>query len=259
MRFRSIILVCTLVLLNAARLHAADLNIAAAISLKNALEQAKPDLERAAGGKITFNYGASGTLAAQIRQGMPIDLFVSADQSTMKGLVDAKLVDEKSTAVLVGNELVLIVPKTPREGVTIHGFSDLLGPAVQHVAIGEPKVVPAGAYAVAALKYLKVYDGLATGNKLVQGENVAQVLAYVQRGEADAGLVFRTDALASKATQIIATTPVESHPPIVYMIGIPRGSKNQDIAESMKNVMLAEKVQGIFAGFGFVPTTKVGP
>src|SRR5580704_8344851 len=124
---------------------AADFNVAAAISLKGALEQAKPELERVAGGKISFNYGASGTLAAQIRQGMPVDLFISADKATMNGLVDAKLVDAKTVALLAGNQLVLVIPNTPRSGVVIHGFGDLLLPSIQHIAIGEPKTVPAGA------------------------------------------------------------------------------------------------------------------
>jgi molybdate transport system substrate-binding protein len=257
MKFKSTIFTCLFLALQTALLHAADLNIAAAISLKNALEQARPELEHAAGGKITFNYGASGTLAAQIRQGMPIDLFISADRATMKGLIDAKLIDQKNASVLVGNELVLIIPAAPRDGVVIHGFSDLLGPAVQHVAIGEPKVVPAGAYAVATLKYLKVYDGLTAGNKLVKGENVGQVLAFVQRGEVDAGLVYRTDAIASKTTQCVATAPAESHPPIVYMVGIPAESKNSVSADAVKKALLDEKVQSILATFGFVPAKDI--
>ncbi len=242
---------CLLLLLMLCPVAVGEVTISAAISLKAALEKAQPELVKAAGEKIELNFGASGTLAGQIRQGAPVDLFISADRANVTKLVEAKQTRPDTVQVIAENELVLIVPAKPRDGVKITSFADLTRPEVLRIAVGEPKVVPAGVYALQTLKALKLLEPLEKSGKLVTTENVAQVLAYVDRGEVDAGIAYRTDALAAKHVQIIATAPAEMHQPVEYVSVIPKDAPHPELALKLQKAILSEAVQKIFADLGF--------
>jgi len=228
----------------------ADVTISAAISLKPALEKAQPLLEQAAGEKISFNFGASGTLAGQIQQGAPVDLFIAADRPTVQKLLDAKTVDPASVKAIAGNELVLVISRlssAPKPA----GFADLL--KLNKLAIGDPQVVPAGAYAKETLTALKLYDPLNNAGKLVTAENVAQVVTFVQRGDVDAGIVYATDAQAATSVEVVAAADPASHSPIEYVSALVAASTHRDAAAKAQLALTSDKVQAILHDFGFTP------
>ncbi len=206
-----------------------DLTISAAASLKDALtdlqhtyEKKHPDVN------LHFNFGASGTLQQQISQGAPVDLFFSAAQDKFEALVKDGSIEKKDGTDLVGNDLVLIVPKGSDSG--IKSFSDLTNNSVKKVSIGTPEAVPAGQYALESFKNMKVWREVKP--KLVYAKDVRQVLSYVETGNVDAGVVYRTDALVSKKVKIAASADPESHSPIVYPLGVIKDSKHK--AEAQK-------------------------
>ena len=228
----------------------ADVTISAAISLKAALEKAQPLLEQAAGEKVSFNFGASGTLAAQIQQGAPVDLFIAADRPTVQKLLDAKAVDPASVKSIAGNELVLVNSRLS-SALKPAAFSDLL--KLSKLAIGDPKVVPAGAYAKETLTALKLYDPLNNAGKLVTAENVAQVLTFVQRGDVDAGIVYATDAQAATGIDTVATADPASHSPIEYVSALVANTTHHAAAAKAQQAFSNDKVQSILHDFGFTP------
>ncbi len=233
----------------------ADLNISAAISLKPALEEAKPLLEKATGQTLSFNYGASGTLAGQIHQGAPVTLFLSADRPTAEKLVAQGDAAKASLTVFAQGQMVLITPAAKPAHVT--GFADLTKPAVKKIAIGEPKVVPAGAYARETLVSLHLWDALNAGDKLVTAENVAQALAFVARGEADAGLVYATDAKATDKVKVIAVAPGDSHAAIEYVAAIPTDAPDKAAAATLIASLCSSDVRKVFEAKGFAaPATQ---
>jgi len=154
---------------------------------------------------VTFNFDSSGKLAAQIKQGAPVDAFVSADDQQMDKL--AGKVNAGSRRVIVDNSLVLIAPadeKNPPKS-----FADLAVDHGKKIAIGEPKTVPAGRYAMQTLKSLKL-DQVVTA-RLVFGESVREVLTYVQQNEVYAGIVYATDAIQAgdKVKVVAVADPVD--------------------------------------------------
>jgi molybdate transport system substrate-binding protein len=242
----------------------ADVSVSAAVSLKGVLEQMQPELEKAAGEKIVFNFGASGTLAGQIKQGAPVDLFISADRVNADTLVKEKLADAASEAVVAKNALVLAVPATKGVATSalVSGFADLKKDAVKKVAVGEPRVVPAGEYAKETLTKLGLWDDLEKAGKLVMGANVAAVLTYVKRGEVDAGLVYKTDAMeAGDAVKVVATADEKTHAPIEYVGVIVAASGKKDAAAAIQKQLVSDAAQKALEDAGFVraaepPTTQ---
>lgn len=227
--------------------RAEDLTISAAISLKASLDKAKPELEKVAGGKINYNFDSSGKLSAQIASGAPVDIFLSADQQNVDKLQKSGHTLAGTEKVFVYNELVLV---TPLESSVIKKISDLGTDALKKLAIGEPKSVPAGKYAQQTLTTLKLYDSLKAANKIVLGGNVSEVRTYVERGEVDAGFVYRSDAQGSKKLNIVAAAPDGSHEPIIYKMAVIKDSKSIETAKKVQAKLLAPEIQAIFVSFG---------
>jgi molybdate transport system substrate-binding protein len=224
----------------------AEVVVSAAISLKSVLEAAQPELEKVAGEKVTFNFGASGTLAGQIVQGAPVDLFISADRATVERLLSAHAAAAESVKVIAGNVLVLVAPKRSAAPAKV---ADL--PEVKRVAVGEPKVVPAGVYAKEALVALKLWEPLEKAGKLVTCENVAQVVTLVDRGEVEAGFVYRTDALAAKNVRVVAEVDPALHGKIEYVSAVVTASKKAEAVGKVQAALLGERVRGILKDKGF--------
>lgn len=196
--------------------------VAAAISLKAPLEDAAQRFTAASPGEpITFTFGSSGQLAAQIEQGAPVDLFVSASPVDMERAVAARRIDGVTRVAIAGNRLVVVVPKGTEPPADLPG---LAASRFARVAIGNAKTVPAGRYAREAL----VSSGLleAIEKRFVYGENVRQVVDLVARGEADAGIVYATDvALGGDAVAPAFEIPERLHSPIVYEGAVVVGAK----------------------------------
>lgn len=217
------ILVVTLCLLFSlpAAPRAGEVNLSAAASLKDALnELAASFIAEHPGVTLIKNYGGSGALAQQIANGAPADLFISANPKWMDHLKDKGLVVQETIAPFAYNTLVFAGPSGKAAALP-----DLL--KLERIAIGSPKSVPAGDYALTALEKA----GLATAlkAKLVMAKDVRECLMYAERGEVDGAFVYRTDALLAGTVAILFTVPPQLYPPVTYPVALTlSGAGNAD-------------------------------
>jgi len=228
-----------------------DITVCAAASLKEALEEIKPDFEQSNNIRLTLNLASSGTLQKQIEEGAPADLFISAGKKQMDVLEDKNLIDTVSRKELFKNKLVLIVSKEFQD--RIKTAADLIN-ADMKISIGEPKTVPAGQYAKESLAHMDLWDKL--GNKMVFAKDVKQVLAYVEKGEVAAGIVYASDTTNIKDSVVVQTFGESSHSPIVYPIAIVSSSKDKDSAKVFINYLLSEEAKQVFEKYGYSTVAK---
>lgn len=222
--------------------------VSAAASLREVLQAVEPAYEAAHPGvDVRVNLGGSGALRRQVEQGAPVDVFISASAEPMDALVAAGLMDGRSRRVLAGNRLVLIVPSTG--GAEIDGLSDLARPEVRRVAVGAPASVPAGAYADQALRAAGVAE--AVRGKAVLAQDVRQVLAFVASGNADAGIVYRTDAAATPRVRIAAEIHPSLHARIAYPVAVASRSDVPEAARAFVAYLLGPTGRGALAQRGF--------
>jgi len=226
-----------------------EILVSAAVSLKNAFEEIGPMYEKRTGAKVRFNLGASGLLQRQIETGAPVDVFASAGEKQMDALQSRGLILADTRRVFARNALVLDV--APQSKLSIRSFADLGRREVTRIALGNPKTVPAGQYAREALTNLKLWDKLQP--RFVLAENVRQVLDYVVRGEADAGIVYASDVSAARGQAAIAAyAPKGSHSPIVYPIGIVKDTRQRSNAQRFIDLMLSAEGQAVLKKYGFL-------
>ncbi len=225
----------------------APITISAAISLKDALDEIGRAYEDShSGARVTFNYGGSGTLQHQIEQGAPVDIFFPAAEKQMDALESEGLILAGTRRDVATNVLVLIAPTDsglPKD------FQDLARPEIKVVALGEPATVPAGLYAQETLDHLGLLAAVKT--KAVYAKDVRQVLTYVETGNADAGIVYQTDARISSQVRVVATAPADSHEPIVYPVAIIKGSRNIPSAQAFLDYIAGPEARAIFVKHGF--------
>ncbi|AWN34830.1 molybdate ABC transporter substrate-binding protein [Methylobacterium radiodurans] len=208
---------------------AEPVTVFAAASLKNALDDIAGAYAREGKPAPRVSYAASNTLAKQIEQGAPADLFFSADLDWMDYLAKQNLIRPDTRVSLLANSIVLIAPKDARTEVRMGPGLDLaaaLGSG--RLAMGNVEAVPAGKYGKAALEKLGAWAGVK--DRVAQAESVRAALLLVSRGEAPLGIVYATDAAADANVRIVATFPADSHPPIVYPVAITKDSANPDAA-----------------------------
>ena len=221
----------------------------AAASLKNALDEVSAAWTAAAGKEAAIAYAGSAALARQIEAGAPADIFIPADRDWMDYLRARNLIVPGSEVKLLGNRLVLIVPADDGVAVEIaQGFdlAGLLGGG--KLAMGDVKAVPAGKYGKAALENLGVWAAVETN--VAQAENVRAALKLVATGEAAAGIVYETDALAEPKVKLAGVFPASSHPEIVYPAALTVVSQNPDAAAFLAFLQSAT-AREIFARHGF--------
>jgi molybdate transport system substrate-binding protein len=194
--------------------------------------------------KFFKNYGASGALAKQIENGAPADIFISANTEWMDYLKSKKLIDDQSIGTFAYNELVFV----GKPGLNVRSMRDLV--KLGKIAIGSPKSVPAGEYAMAALKKAGVDKELE--QKLVMAKDVRACLMYAERGEVDGSFVYKTDALqAAKNVKILFTVPQELYPRVTYPLGLTvNGTKNEAAAAFFRFLNSAE-TKSVLAQHGF--------
>lgn len=223
-----------------------SLNVSAAASLKNVMQEIQSTYTQKPHTKLTYNFASSGSLQQQIEQGAPVDIFISAGQKQMNALEKKGLLLAGTRKGLLGNEVVLIASQNAPK---ISGFADLKGNQVKQVAIADPKSVPAGQYGQEVLTTLKLFDTLRP--KLVFAKDVRQVLSYVETGNADAGIVYTTDAKTSHKVKVVATAPKGSHAPIVYPVAVLKESKNPDAAKEFLKFLSGDQARTKFQQAGF--------
>ena len=224
-----------------------ELTVSAAASLREALEETgqrymdeHPDV------KIVYNFGGSGSLQQQISQGAPVDLFISAAEDKYNQLLSKKLINQKHSVKLLGNELVLIALKENKE---VNSLENLIHPDIKRIALGTPESVPAGQYAKQALLSAGLWEQLKL--KIINTKDVRQVLSYVETGNVDAGIVYKTDALTSDKIHMTPISGPNVHDPIIYPAGVVAASKNPEEAISFFNFLSEKEAMAIFKKYGF--------
>jgi molybdate transport system substrate-binding protein len=217
-----------------------------AASLTDSLKEIGAAYEKSTGEVVRFNFAASSTLAEQIKAGAPADLFFSADEAKMDNLDKAKLIDPTTRKDLLGNTLVVI---TPEHGIKISEPTDLTKAAIKHLSIGDPKAVPAGVYAKVWLEKHKLWE--AVQPKIVPAENVRAALAVVVSGNAEAGIVYKTDAAIAKKIWIAFEIAADDGPKIVYPVALVSDSRHQPAARKFLAHLAGEEAAKSFTKFGF--------
>jgi len=225
------------------------LTVSAAASLADVLKPLTDQFTQETSIPVHLNFASSGTLEKQIEAGASADLFFSASENYTNQLIDKGLADKKWVKPLVSNKLVLIVPKDRDD---IHSIDDLA--AAKVIAIGTPELVPAGEYAKEALTSLHLWGALEA--KMVYGKDVRQVLSYVETGNADAGLVYLSDAETSTKVKTVQVLPDASHQPILYPCAIIKNSDHQNEAEKLFHYLQSKAAMQLFKKYGFEPLVK---
>lgn len=226
---------------------AQELLVFAAASLKDGLDAAIVAYPGDAA--IVASYASSSTLARQIEQGAPADLFISANPQWMDHLEELGLIRDGTRADLLGNGLVLIAPAGSDLMLVVAPGFDLAGALGDgHLAMGDPDHVPAGIYGKAALESLGVWNAVAS--RVARADNVRAALALVARDEAPLGIVYSSDAVADPSVRVVDAFPEDSHPPIVYPIAVIAGSEHP-AAAGLIDFLRSAAAAPAFERFGF--------
>lgn len=226
-----------------------QLTVSAAASLKDALGEITPLYSKAQSNiALRNNFGSSGDLQQQIINGAPVDIFISAAAKQMDELQKKDLIIADTRRDLLSNRLVLIVPADKDDAKEL---KDLTSASIARIAIGDPRSVPAGQYAEQVLTKLELLQDVQS--KFVLVNNVRQVLQFVESGNAQAGIVYATDAKTSTKVKVVQVIDDKLHKPIVYPIAVLQKSANPTSAKSYLEFLSSEPAKTIFEKHGFSP------
>ena len=249
MKVFAVALAMSILLADGAR--AQEVTLSVAISLKEVTEDlGRTFMASHSGVTLRYNFGASGDLQKQIEAGAPVDVFLSAAQRQMDDLEKQKLIVASTRRAFARN--VLVVVKPADSSVDLSKVNDLLESRVVHIAIGNPKTVPAGQYAEESLRALGLWDRVQP--KLVFAENVRQVLDYVARGEVEVGFVYATDAAPrAQGVKEAFRAPDDSYRPVVYPGAVMAASKQPALAQAFLDLLASPQGRAVLSRFGFHP------
>jgi len=237
----------------ATQAQAADkVTVFAAASLTNAMQDIAAQYQKEKGVQVVSSFASSSTLARQIEQGAPADLFISADQQWMDYSISKQQIVENTRYTLLGNELVLVAAKASKiDKVEIDDktqWTKLLGDS--RLAVGDPDHVPAGIYAKEALQKLGAWSTLEP--KLARASDVRGALALVEREEAPLGIVYGSDAIASKKVKVVGIFPASSHKPVEYPMAIVKDHEKPEV-RAFYDYLKTPAASAIFKQYGFAP------
>ncbi|MFG0285981.1 MAG: molybdate ABC transporter substrate-binding protein [Phycisphaerales bacterium JB039] len=222
--------------------------IFSAASAAPAMARLADRIEAAEGVRIVVSASGSSALGAQLIQGAPADLFLSASPDWTDAVADAGLVARSQA--LLSNQLVLVAPAgNPAE---LAGLHDLLHPQVKRVALAG-EAVPAGVYAGQALGALGLLEDLETSGRIVRGSDVRAALAYAERAEVEAAIVYVTDARASPSVEIVCAIDPALHDPILYPLALLAGPDRHPGAGRVYEALLSPGSVRVFLDAGFLP------
>jgi molybdate transport system substrate-binding protein len=245
---RVLLVLCLLLAPLAVR--AQELTVLAAASLTDAMKDVSARWAEAEHPPLSMSFGASSTLARQIEQGAPANIFASADEKWMDYLADKQLIVPDTRKNLLGNDLVLIVSADKPQYVNIGPGFDLLGMLGPNgrIATGDPAHVPVGLYAKQALQHLGLWD--AVSPRIAPADDVRSALLLVERGEAPVGIVYATDAAVSKAVMVAGVFPADSHDPVTYPFAVVK-SGDTSAARALMTYLSGPEARAIFVKRGF--------
>jgi molybdate transport system substrate-binding protein len=226
--------------------HKAEARIYAAASLTDVIAELAKRFEPIRKSHVVASYGASNTLAQQLHEGAAPGVFVSASVEWVDKLAGWGLVEPGTRVKLAGNSLVVIVPKSATDRPAT--LTDLDEAKYARIALADPMAVPAGKYAKAALEKAGAFDGLEA--RIVAAQDVRTALTYVERGEAQVGIVYATDAAASDKVDVAFRVPSNLHEPIVYPMVLVKGANRR--ARELYEFLQTPEAWSVFERAGFV-------
>jgi molybdate transport system substrate-binding protein len=231
---------------------AGEIKVYAAVSLTDALRAIQAKFEAITTDKLVFNLDGSNVLALQISKGAPADVFFSADEAQMDKLGKAGLIDPASRHDIIFNRLAVVVgADSPLKLTTL---ADLAKPEVKHLALADPRSVPAGVYAQGYLEDARVWDEVK--DRVVPAQNVRAALASVESGNAQAGIVYQTDAQVSRKVKVAFALPDSPKVKIAYPAAVVKGATNPNGAKKfIAYLQTNADARAVFAKYGFI----VGP
>lgn len=226
------------------------ITVFAAASLTNALTEVGQKFYQQHKSKTVFSFASSSTLARQIAQGAPAQVYLSANQKWMDYLAENDAVARDSKVTLLRNSLVLIAPSSASPANITIDNNWQLGESLKsgRLAVGDPDHVPAGRYAKQALSYLNLWQQAEP--LLARANSVRGALALVERGEAPLGIVYSTDAQLSKAVALVDTFPENSHNPIEYPLALVNKQPTEG-AKAFYQFLQTQDAKAIFSKYGF--------
>jgi molybdate transport system substrate-binding protein len=235
--------------------RAGEITVYAAASLTDALQAVAVAYKAERGEELRTVFAASSILARQIEAGAPAQVFVSADQAWMDYLQDRNRIEPATRVDLLGNSLVLVVPRGRPFRVAMEKSFDFAGAFNGHLCTGDTDSVPAGIYARESLQALGWWPSVSS--RIVGTDDVRTALAFVERGECAAGVVYATDAAISDRVEVLARFPESTHKPVVYPVAALRGAAPS--AAGFLDFLKTGTAAAIFARYGFVPLATARP
>ena len=248
--FQALLAVIAFTFMSASILKADDITVFAAASLTDALKEIATAYGAQSADKISFNFEASSVLETQIKAGAPADLFFSADEAKMNDLAKAGLVDAKSRRDLLTNSLAIVVPAD--SAVTMTSAAQLADAKFKIIALGQTASVPAGIYAKEYLEKIGIWAQIS--GRVVPCQNVRAALAAVESGNADAAIVYKTDALQSHKSKVAFDVPTAEGPAITYPAALVSGSKHEAAAQKFLDYLTQPDSLKTFEKYGFIPS-----
>jgi molybdate transport system substrate-binding protein len=247
-RFRGCASLAIASVVGARLLVAGDVRVAAAASLTDALKEIASAHEKNSGDRVVFSFAASSLLARQIEQGAPFDVFLSADEAKMNLLEKRGLIDTSTRKVFLSNRLVVVTPRD--QSVTLTSAKDLSLPAVKRIALAEPRSVPAGIYAKEYLEKAGVWSAIE--KKVVPTENVRAALAAIEAGNAEAAIVYKTDAAISRRVRVAFEVTASEGPQISYVAAQVKEAKDVAAARRFLAHLSGPAASEVWKKFGFI-------
>lgn len=230
-----------------------EINVSAALGLKEALldiqkkyEKEHPEI------KIVYNFAAAGVLASQIENGAPCDVFLSAAIKQVNDLKAKDLLKDDTIKDIVGNRLVLVVPKG--NPLQIKDLKDLTKESVHYIGFGDIKTMPAGQYGKECLENIGVWQQVES--KFVIGKTVREIVAYVESGNADAAVAFETVVRNNPKVEIAAFAPEGTHQTVLFPGAVLKSTKNEVAARSFFDYLTSTDALDIFQKYGFSSLKK---
>lgn len=227
-----------------------SITVFAASSLTNVMQTLAQDYQQQTGITVRVSLASSSTLARQIVQGAPADIYISADDRWMNYVEQQGDLDKASRRTLLTNQLVLVAPITyPKNAIKVNAnWSMSSALAGTRLAMGDPAYVPAGIYAQQSLEKLGLWAQ--AKSQLAPSNNVRSALMLVENGEAMLGIVYKTDALIAKNVKIVATLPDNSHQPITYPVAMVKQHNNATV-QGFYRYLQSTQAKKVFQQYGF--------
>ena len=237
-----LVLLCSI----AAAVQAEVIHLSAAASMTDALKEIITGFTKAhSTAKIRPNFASSGSLAKQIEQGAPADVYISANPKWMQYLIAQQLIAPKMERIFAHTKLVFIGEKRSAP-LTLDKLVHL-----ELIALGNPQNVPAGQYAKQALDQAGIYTLLAQKHKLIMAKDARQALLYADRGEVDGAFVYQTDALLARNAEILFTVPDELYDRVAYPLGLTVAGAKKESARDFYDYMSSSVAKEVLEKYGF--------